>query len=387
MRIKQVTLLAVISASIFAAGCIEHVNVQCVENSNCDLSFGGVCTTAPTGNQWCAYPDPQCPSGYRYMDFDVGDGVSDVCVAVAGTGVEVPPPGPSLSCVALPHTCGASSNDDCCTSLGVPGGAYYRSYDSAGDSSSGDMNSPATISSFRLDKYEVTVGRFRAFVADGQGTQAKHPMTGAGAHPNIPGSGWEASWNANLPADTATFVAALKGCHTAQTWTDMLGANEDLPINCITWYEALAFCAWDGGYLPTEAEWNYAAAGGDQQRAYPWSTPANSVTIDGSYASFTCYGCGAVQLTAVGAKPVGDGRWGHSDLASNVSEWTLDWDGAYGSSCTDCANLIPTYQRISRGGAYEDGADVLRTGYRSVFVRHSPDASVNTTGVRCARVK
>jgi formylglycine-generating enzyme required for sulfatase activity len=55
-------------------------------------------------------------------------------------------------------------------------------------------------------------------------------------------------------------MAALK-CQMVPSWTDTAGANEALPMNCLTWYAAFAFCVWDGGFLPTEAEWNYAATG------------------------------------------------------------------------------------------------------------------------------
>lgn len=268
----------------------------------------------------------------------------------------------------------------------VPGGTFYRSYDRA---DSGDLSAPATVSTFRLDKYDVTVGRFRAFVEDGKGTRASPPVVGSGEHPNLPGSGWEAAWTPGLTADSAALKMALV-CYAIHTWNDVPGAqDEDRPIGCLTWYEAIAFCAWDGGYLPTETEWNYAAAGGDQQRAYPWSDPPDALGFDNSYTSYgdgsNCYGdgaagCGPTDIVAVGTKPGGDGRWGHSDLIGNVFNWTLDWQYQYPVPCVDCAEIEPGDHRTVRGSSY--ARPPARTGTRNALL---PIVRQESIGLRCAR--
>jgi len=133
----------------------------------------------------------------------------------------------------------------------------------AADGKWDDRTHPATVSDFRLDNYEVTVGRFRAFVD----SAAPPPMSGAGAHERIPSSGWDELWNNYVPTSADTWRLALGCDSTFATWAEQIGANENRQINCVSWYEAFAFCIWDGGYLPTAAEWNYAASGGSEQRA------------------------------------------------------------------------------------------------------------------------
>jgi formylglycine-generating enzyme required for sulfatase activity len=289
--------------------------------------------------------------------------------------------GLSRSCTGLPPTCGPSGNDDCCTSLLVQGGTFDRSYD---DLDFTDPNYPATVSDFYLDKYEVTVGRFRAFLNAGMGTQANPPAPGAGANPLIAGSGWDSTWNASLPKDTTSLMQAMDDC--GGNWTDRPVSNESQPENCLDWYTAFAFCAWDGGRLATEAEWNYAASGGNEQRYYPWSNPPTSTTIDDSYAVYCGGSCGGTQN--VGSKsPKGDGKWGQSDLAGNVWEWTLDWyTEPYAMPCDNCAYLTEASGScpVIRGGVFDEGPSYLRSAFREVSSL-GPSGRYFTIGVRCAR--
>jgi formylglycine-generating enzyme required for sulfatase activity len=288
--------------------------------------------------------------------------------------------------MGLAATCGPDGNADCCASPTIPRGSFYRSYDIGSDGLFPDMSNPATVSAFRLDKYEVTVARFRQFVNASMGTQQTAPTAGAGAHPNLGGSGWYSAWKTGLPMASADLVADLHCSPSQQTWTDAPGNNENLPINCIDWYEAFAFCIWDGGYLPTEAEWNYAAAGGVQQRAFPWSIPASSLTIDCTYANYeegggvTCVN-GALMNHVGTESPQGDSRWGQADLAGNVGEWVLDAAGTYQNPCDDCADLSDPGRRYRGGLAWTD-ASTLRSASRASLAENTHTPAL---GVRCAR--
>jgi formylglycine-generating enzyme required for sulfatase activity len=258
----------------------------------------------------------------------------------------------------------------------VSGGTFARSYDGVDYL---EQKSLATVSDFYLDQYEITVGRFRAFVNAGLGTQERPPADGAGAHPKIADSGWNSVWNQHLPMNTAALKTALK-CFVHQSWTDSAGSNENKPINCLDWHTAFAFCAWDGGRLPTEAEWNYAASGGSEQRYYPWSQPAASTAIDDSFA---VYCGGTCSLQQVGSRsPKGDGKWGQSDLGGNAWEWTLDWDPVqYPMPCQDCAAVTSGSYRAFRSGSNDDIAPTLRSATRHVYY---PEYRGNI-GARCAR--
>ena len=315
-----------------------------------------------------------------------------------GGGLVGPPsckPGAdTVSCGLYPETC--------CRSLSVPGNTYYRSYDGV-NANYLYQSYPASVTGFQLDKYEITVNRFRQFVS--AVVAGYRPAAGSGKHDHLRSgqglvsataagtyeTGWDEAWNASLPTTADAWTTAL-GCGDAPTWTAAKGANEKLPINCTTWYETYAFCIWDGGFLPSEAEWNGAASGGADQRVYPWSVPANSTTIDCEHANYLgatsgtdfCVSPGIGATNAVGSEEAkGAGKWGHTDLAGNVFEWNLDWYADYPvGSCPDCAQLNAASYRVIRGGAFGNTADALLASARNA----SPAASrSDSLGGRCAR--
>ena len=183
------------------------------------------------------------------------------------------------------------------------------------------------------------------------------------------------------------------GRSNATTLTTTPGAGETLPITCTTWYEAYAFCIWDGGFLPSFAEWNYAAAGGLEQRVYPWSptTRDSSITcMNADYAGDPPTGCegGSLSIAPAGSRsPSGDGRWRHADLAGNVAEWSFDqFDAPLPQSCTDCATFSGAAAqdtvRAAHGGAFSSRHEFV---YASSALAQKPGARSSTTGVRCAR--
>jgi len=251
-------------------------------------------------------------------------------------------------------------------------------------SSKGYDESPehkVTVSAFQLDAFEVTVGRFRTFLADFD--RGWRPMANVGNHPKIGDSSWNLDWEARLPANLTTFVENLKCIPFKHTWTDVPANNEQFPINCVNWYEAFAFCIWDGGRLPTEAEWEFAATGGDENRLYPWG---NTDPGCDELRNF-CNSDDPTPHLSVGERPKGRARWGHFDMAGGMWEWAFDsyddkWYIGRGENCVDCANCSAG-TRVNRGSSfYEAGPEFFRTTYRG---RDFPENRNDWLGFRCAR--
>jgi formylglycine-generating enzyme required for sulfatase activity len=304
---------------------------------------------------------------------------------------------------------GGSGTESCCTSPEIAGGAFYRTYP-PGNTANGDED-PATVSGYRLDDYLVTVGRFRQFVSavlPADGGAGWSPPAGSGKHTHLNGGsglanvgtspadgglvhyepGWVASDDANV-SPTTTNLTTPGYCADSPTWTSASGSQENLPINCVNWWEAYAFCIWDGGFLPSEAEWEFAAAGGSQQRAYPWGSTDPGTS--NQYAIYACdYPNGAVNclqtvanIAPVGTAALGVGAFGQLDLVGDVWEWTLDWYAPFVVPCTDCADLTGGGSRVNRGGDFADTTERVVVPNREGW--SDPSLRNRYYGFRCAR--
>jgi formylglycine-generating enzyme required for sulfatase activity len=427
VRSLRLLLAALPLAVVFACGSSESSSDD--SSSGGRFPDGGVASADGGAIVSTCAKDGDCKNGGKCVD--VGPGQKACVRSRSCTGG----PGANKSCGGLPTNENAAGTDDCCKTLAVPGGSFNIF---------NDAQYPAKVSPYLLDAYEVTAGRFRAWVEATNGNlRANAPKPGDGAHPKVPNSGWRAEWDAFLPTSRAEVDqmlgpekcqvgANLDDYGTLTWWTSALdakikqanGKNADVlaantkealdgkPINCIPWHVLFAFCVWDGGRLPTNAEWSFAAEGGAEQRDFPWgSVPAGDLVnisgradlslvptwnagqkfvvaslydpslgpnqLDPKYYVHTWGGKfrttrdNAMHVAPVGRRVLGNGRFGHADLGGGMIEWMLDEGPVKPGQCNDCANVSwPANDQFDPNAAetipdfahkwYQGGARVIR---------------------------
>ena len=217
----------------------------------------------------------------------------------------------------------------------VPPGRFEMGAPPQGSRERMQPRHPVTLSAgFFLGKYELDCGRYRAFCA----------ATG-----HAPPLAW-------------------------------LSARDDFPVTGVTWADAQAYCAWAGLRLPREAEWEYAAAGGAENRPFPWGHE----DPDPTRAHLDWVGDDGRGAVAVDSFPLGAGRFGQLNLIGNVAEWTEDGLRPYDERAQQdpLGPVGPLKQK--RGASFKDGGT---RGTARVYRRETPqvDGPNQHTGFRVAR--
>ncbi len=224
------------------------------------------------------------------------------------------------------------------------------------------------LADFRIDRLPVTNGEFLEFI-------------GAGGYQDA--ALWsEAGW-AWKEENQATCPLYWKRGETWQT-DEMFAVHAirpDHPVTCVSWYEAEAFSRFAGKRLPTEAEWEKAAAldaGTSRKLRFPWGDQAPDSTL--------CNFAGSrLGTTPVGSFPHGASPPGCLDMAGNVWEWTATTFAPYPGFK---AHPYPEYSelwfdgdhRVLKGGSWMTKAPLLRASFRNFF---RPGFRFAFAGFRC----
>jgi formylglycine-generating enzyme required for sulfatase activity len=294
----------------------------------------------------------------------------------------------------------------------IPGGEFQMGNDAGAEDE--QPRHRVQLSGVWMDSYEVTNAQFAKFVdatnyvtiSERQPDPAKYPD----AKPE------------NLVPGSAVFVrpegdvdpfAPFDGPHPPW-WKFVKGANwrhpegpdssidgkENHPVVQIAWDDAVAYAKWAGKRLPTEAEWEYAARGGLDQKTFCWGDemkPGGKCMANvwqGTFPTTNTVEDGFRLTAPVGSFP--PNGFGLHDMAGNVWEWCADWysSGYYwrsplknppgpaeGSLGDDSGQM----QRVRRGGSFLCAENYCRRYLPSARDKNPPDSSANHTGFRCVK--
>ena len=152
---------------------------------------------------------------------------------------------------------------------------------------------------------------------------------------------------------------------------------DNLPVQSVSWYDAEAFCEWDGGKLPSEAQWERASRG-DHGNEFPWGNkfePGLSNTGDEDWPLGTA---------PVGSYKKDKSAFGIYDMAGNVSEWVYDWYHPYPGSKYKSQQYGKKFKVIRGAGWGGNGHYALKMYQRGAYRLYlNPQTADEDLGFRC----
>ncbi|MBC7723602.1 MAG: formylglycine-generating enzyme family protein [Burkholderiaceae bacterium] len=230
----------------------------------------------------------------------------------------------------------------------------------------------ATVAPFSIQAATVTNADFARFVAaTGHRTDAER-------------YGWSFVFAGLLPDEFPPTRGAAEAPWWRQvdgaTWASPTGplapspADPGHPVVHVSWNDAVAYARWAGGRLPTEAEWEFAARGGLEQRNFPWGDelePGGEHRMNvwqGAFPAVNTQSDGWYGTAPATAFPPND--FGLYNMTGNVWEWCADW-------------FEPGVSRVTKGGSFLCHASYCRRYRVSARQGLSADSTTGNTGFRC----
>ncbi len=234
----------------------------------------------------------------------------------------------------------------------VEGGTFMMGSPKGEGSGGEHPQHEVTLNDFYIGKYEVTVNDYHSFLMNSR---------------NVDENGYGTDGKEYLDMDDEDCQFEINKYGVVIPKKDM-GSQ---PVVEVTWYGAKAYAEWVGGRLPTEAEWEYAARGGNQSWGYKYSGSNFSGRILCNNGDKLEGVVGAIGTT---------NELGIFNMSGNAWEWCSDFKSDYSDKAvTNPKGPDAGITRVVRGGGWQCQPEHCRVAYRNYFY---PESSSNYTGFR-----